>query len=96
MTKNYNNILYLHSIIPLLVWIEVGSSVRCTGAERRDWIRVITNCRSDVRVACREMVFSRYPLDKHICLLRLSSCEYQHIIYSFDSETEFQTDMISN
>ena len=35
------------------------------------------DCRSEVRVVCREMAFPRYPLDRHICLIRLSSCEYQ-------------------
>ena len=53
----------------------------------RDWTVVCTVVRSEVVVTCRGMVFSRYPLDRHTCLLRLSSCEYHHIIYSVVSET---------
>ena len=30
---------------------------------------------------CRGMVFWRYPLDQHVCSLRLSSCEYYRLGY---------------
>ena len=31
--------------------------------------------RSDVTVVCRDMEFSRYPLDTHVCQFKLSSCK---------------------
>ena len=33
-------------------------------------------CRTAVTIMCRGMVFWRYPLDHHICIFRLSSCEF--------------------
>ena len=33
--------------------------------------------RSEAVVVCRQMEFSHFPLDRHICQFRLSSCECQ-------------------
>ena len=32
--------------------------------------------RSDITIVCKGMQFSRFPLDEHKCLFKLSSCEY--------------------
>ena len=39
-------------------------------------IFIFLNFRSEVTVVCRDMQFSRYPLDSHVCQFKLSSCKF--------------------
>ena len=36
--------------------------------------------RSDITIVCKGMQFPDYPMDHHICALKLSSCEAKHWI----------------
>ena len=43
------------------------------------WVNVLIPffvCRSDMTMVCKGMKFHRFPLDEHICYLKLTSCEY--------------------
>ena len=36
--------------------------------------------RSDIIIVCKRMQFSRFPLDRHKCLFKLSSCELKILL----------------
>ena len=39
--------------------------------------------RSDVTIVCRGMNFALYPFDRHVCYLKLTSCEFEVGIIPF-------------
>ena len=49
--------------------------------------------RSDITIVCKGMQFSRFPLDEHKCLFKLSSCEYLGIVWWCVTVTLPQLDM---